>query len=66
MANTLRKWKGAVQPAESGASGNELRLWKGAVQPAHVSSSSDALISGITSGVVGNITRGVTESWSNR
>ncbi len=36
MSNVVFMWKGAVQPAETGASGNEVRLWKGAVQPAAV------------------------------
>ena len=36
MANTYSLWKGAVQPASSGPSGNEYQAWKGAVQPAAV------------------------------
>ena len=34
MANTALLWRGAVEPAESGASGNEYKAWKGAVEPA--------------------------------
>lgn len=34
MANVIQLWKGAVEPAESGASGNEIQAWKGAVEPA--------------------------------
>jgi len=33
MANTNYIWRGAVQPAETGASGNEIKLWRGAVEP---------------------------------
>ena len=36
MANTSKLYKGAVQPAETSASGNELKVYKGAVQPAYV------------------------------
>ena len=36
MANTLRRSRGAVEPAEVGASGNELKLWRGAVEPNYV------------------------------
>lgn len=36
MANVLKLYKGAVQPAETGASGNEIKLYKGAVEPAYV------------------------------
>ncbi len=34
MSNVVRLWKGAVEPAEVAASGNEIRAWKGAVEPA--------------------------------
>ena len=34
MANNIKSWKGAVEPAESAPSGNELKAWKGAVEPA--------------------------------
>ena len=40
--NEIREWKGAVEPAEAGASGNEIRLWKGAVEPAHTPTGSVA------------------------
>ncbi len=36
MANVVLLWKGAVEPAEQGASGNEVKAWKGAVEPAGV------------------------------
>lgn len=32
--NTTYIWRGAVEPAEAGASGNEIQLWRGAVEPA--------------------------------
>lgn len=32
--NVFQGWKGAVEPAATGASGNECQLWKGAVEPA--------------------------------
>ena len=32
MANTLLKWKGAVEPGTD-TSGNVINLWKGAVEP---------------------------------
>ena len=35
MANVLKLWKGAVQPARTSPSGNEIKLWKGAVQPSN-------------------------------
>ena len=36
MASLIKLWKGAVEPAETGASGNEIKAWKGAVEPAFV------------------------------
>ena len=36
MATPLKLWKGAVQPATSGAANLDLKLWKGAIQPAYV------------------------------
>ena len=33
IMNELKLWRGAVEPAETGASGNEIRLWRGAVEP---------------------------------
>ena len=64
--NTYKRWRGAVEPAETGASGNEYKRWRGAVEPlAATSSSSDRLALGVTFPVTRNITRGVTESWSN-
>ena len=33
MANTYKRWKGAVEPAETAPSGNEYKAWKGAVEP---------------------------------
>jgi hypothetical protein len=33
MANIYKAYKGAVEPAASGASGNEYQAWKGAVEP---------------------------------
>lgn len=30
----IKSWRGAVEPAETGSSGNEIKLWKGAVEPA--------------------------------
>lgn len=32
--NVIQEWKGAIEPAQSGASGNEIQLWKGAIEPA--------------------------------
>ena len=32
--NTYKRWRGAVEPAETGASGNEFKRWRGAVEPA--------------------------------
>ncbi len=37
MSNAVILWKGAVEPAASGASGNEIQTWKGAVEPAALS-----------------------------
>ena len=37
MANEVKLYKGAVQPAESSPSGNQLLLYKGAVEPAEPS-----------------------------
>ena len=34
--NTSSMWRGAVEPAETGASGNEIQLWRGAVEPLYV------------------------------
>lgn len=34
LSNTIRLWRGAVEPAEVDASGNEVQAWKGAVEPA--------------------------------
>ncbi len=34
MSNQVFLWKGAVEPAEVGASGNQVATWKGAVEPA--------------------------------
>ncbi len=34
MANTYKRWKGAVEPAETSPAGNEYKRWKGAVEPA--------------------------------
>lgn len=44
MANTYLPWRGAVEPAEQSASGNELKLWRGAVEPAGATSGSDFYI----------------------
>lgn len=33
VANTIKQWRGAVEPAELSASGNEIKLWRGAVEP---------------------------------
>jgi len=33
MANTYKRWKGAVEPAETSPSGNAFERWKGAVEP---------------------------------
>ncbi len=33
LSNVIALWKGAVEPAESGPSGNEYQAWKGAVEP---------------------------------
>ena len=33
MANTNKRWKGAVEPAETSPSGNQIKAWKGAVEP---------------------------------
>lgn len=35
--SVYKAWKGAVEPAENSASGNELKLYKGAVEPIAVS-----------------------------
>ena len=32
--NVMRLWRGAIEPAEVGASGNEYQAWRGAVEPA--------------------------------
>ena len=69
MANTYKKWKGAVEPAHaaSDASGNEYKRWKGAVEPAGVAGVASRLGGfDITFGVTRNVTRGVTEHWSNK
>ena len=68
MANTYKKWKGAVEPAESSPSGNEYKAWRGAVEPVGASASSpeSRLAFSVTGNVTRNITRGVTEQWSNR
>lgn len=34
MANTNARWRGAVEAAESAASGNENKAYRGAVEPA--------------------------------
>ena len=34
MANVAELWRGAVEPAEVGASGNEVQAYRGAVEPA--------------------------------
>ncbi len=34
VANECQNYRGAVQPAESGASGNEVQNYRGAVEPA--------------------------------
>ena len=66
MANTVLLWKGAVEPAESSASGNEYKAWKGAVEPAGVSIASRLGGFSPAFGITRNVTRGVTEQWSNR
>ena len=33
MANTRKRWRGAVEPAETSPSGNEHKAWRGAVEP---------------------------------
>lgn len=35
-ANVIALWRGGVEPAETGASGNEYQTYRGAVQPAYV------------------------------
>lgn len=63
--NVMQEWKGAVEPSEASATGNQLKKWKGAVEPigASVSSSGSTLIGGVTRNVTRNITRSVTESF---
>ena len=51
MANTILLWRGAVEPAESSASGNEYQAWKGAVEP--IGASSTTKIGGANLGGVG-------------
>jgi lysophospholipase L1-like esterase len=34
MANEYKRWRGAVEPDETSASGNEYKAWRGAVEPA--------------------------------
>jgi len=36
MAVEFKRWKGAVEPAETSPSANEFKRWKGAVEPAYV------------------------------
>ena len=33
MSNVFERWRGAVEPAETNASGNEFQSWRGAVEP---------------------------------
>jgi hypothetical protein len=62
--NTIKVWKGAVQPAETGASGNEIKLWKGAIEPAAPTPTPSmggdyGIVRGIVRGIVQPIVRGV-------
>jgi hypothetical protein len=40
VANVRKRWRGAVEPAETGASGNEYKRWRGAVEPQFIATTS--------------------------
>jgi len=63
--NVIKAWRGAVEPAELGPSGNEIKTWRGAIEPVGVGATSRSIY-GVSFDVTRNVTRGVTESWSNR
>lgn len=54
--NVYKRWRGAVEPAESGASGNEYKVWRGAVEPAGATVDPSGYY-----GAVMQLTRGLTE-----
>lgn len=54
--NPLKLWRGAVEPAETGASGNEFQSWRGAVEPVGATVDPSGYY-----GAVMQLTRGLTE-----
>lgn len=57
--NEYKRWRGAVEPAEVGASGNQFKAWRGAVEPAFVATTTNGRKALARSSVPG-LTRGLT------